>query len=334
MITVAVKPDLLFRIPVAERVLSGWIPPNITETRSPDAVHEEAAFRALGRQASGRLIWSSNRGGNHDIYEADLATGRITQLTHHPNVDYFPRYSPDGRLISFLRTRKTWSSFRESGASDLFIMNADGSNERRLAEHADHATWAPDGRGLVFIRVADNRIMRLDLASGREATLYAGDDSPTNGRVNDPALGPDGRLALTLRDVPRKRRGVGIINLETREYRPLSDNPGACQVSWTPGDVAPVWVESRVLRGTRVMRTESDGSAGVFIDLPSPYTYEYFPRLSSDQRWLLWGASAGGQEQDRADYELFAWRVGTPWETAIRLTFSSGNDQWPDLSPR
>ena len=45
----------------------------------------------------------------------------------------------------------------------------------------------------------------------------------------------------------------------------------------------------------------------------------------------MWGASAGGHEHDRADYEVFVWRIGEPWGTATRVTYSPANDQWPDL---
>ena len=34
---------------------------------------------------------------------------------------------------------------------------------------------------------------------------------------------------------------------------------------------------------------------------------------------------------DRADYEIFLWEVGTDPAGATRLTFHTGNDQWPDV---
>jgi hypothetical protein len=68
-----------------------------------------------------------------------------------------------------------------------------------------------------------------------------------------------------------------------------------------------------------------------FMDLPSTYSHEYFPRLSNDESYLIWGASAKGHEHDRADYEIFIWEVGTPWKDSIRVTYYPGNDQWPDI---
>ena len=61
------------------------------------------------------------------------------------------------------------------------------------------------------------------------------------------------------------------------------------------------------------------------------YSHEYFPRVSNDGRWLVWGAAASGHEHDRADYEIFVWQIGRPVSEAVRLTHHPGNDQWPDI---
>jgi hypothetical protein len=93
-----------------------------------------------------------------------------------------------------------------------------------------------------------------------------------------------------------------------------------------------VWIEGSGHGGTRVMHTRApDAEPDVLIDLPGTYSHEYFPRVTRDGAWLVWGASAEGHEHDRADYEMFAWRIGSPPDAAIRLTYSAGNDQWPDL---
>ncbi len=326
---------LLEYIPAAERLYTRWIPPTVPSTTLADEAQEEEALRRLGREVRGRLIWASNRSGNHEIYLTDLSTGRVRQLTHNSHVDYLPRFSPDGRQISFLRTRREWASFREGGASDLFVMQADGTGERRVAERADHATWTPDGKGLAFVRINENRVVSLDLASSREVTLVAGDEPPIEGAVNDPALSDEGLLAVTLRGVSRKRRGVGVWDAGRRQYTPISSNPSACQITWVPGTRTAIWIEgSAGSGGTRVMKADGIGMPdSVLIDLPGDYSHEYFPTVSRDGRWLTWGASARGHEHDRADYEIFAWQLGRSWSTAARLTFSPANDQWPELFP-
>jgi hypothetical protein len=42
-------------------------------------------------------------------------------------------------------------------------------------------------------------------------------------------------------------------------------------------------------------------------------------------------ATQRGHDHDIADYEIYLWEVGTPADTAVRLTYHSGNDRWPDI---
>ena len=69
----------------------------------------------------------------------------------------------------------------------------------------------------------------------------------------------------------------------------------------------------------------------LWFDAPGAYSHEYFPRVSSDGRYLVFGAAAEGHEHDQADYEIFLWRIGDPPEQTARLTFHTGNDCWPDI---
>ena len=250
----------------------------------------------------------------------------MRRLTDHPHVDYFSRFSPDGTQISFLRSRRPWVSFREEDAWDLYIMNADGTETRRLVEHAYHPTWRPDGSGLVFVR--DNTIRSLDLATGEEQLVQDASVAPLNGRVGDPELAPDGRLAVTLR---RRAQFVGVMDVDRETYTVISD-PRACHITWMPGEDRVLWVSGEGRGGTRIMHGQPGTTGGeVLIDLPGEHSHEYFPRVTNDAQWLSWAATAEGHEHDRADYEIYAWRIGTAWTTATRLTHSSGNDQWPDL---
>ena len=321
----------LFDHPLAARLATRWVPPAAPVAGTADEQDREVrAFQSLGRDLHGAIVWSSNREGNHELYRADLATGQITRLTSHPHVDYLSRYSPDGRQISFLRSTRPWVSFREVDGWDLMVMDADGSNQRRVAERAYHATWSPDGRALVFTR--DNKVMALDVASGVERLLYDGADRPTAGRLDDAVLGPGNRLAFALKGVSRARRGVGLLSLDAPSFERVSPEPRACQISFIGDTGRVVWVEGTGHGGTRIMHTAAAGAAAsVLIDLPGNYSHEYFPVVSRDAKWLVWGAAAEGHEHDRADYEIFAWRIGTPAESAVRLTWSTSNDQWPDL---
>ena len=322
------RPDVVSAITsIPERLVTRWFPPAPPPQLQGVADREREAWQRLGRDVSGALLWSSNREGNHDLYLVDLVTGAERRLTDHPHVDFFSRFSPDGRSISFLRSQREWVSFREETAWDLYLMNADGSGERRLVEGAYHPTWLPDGSGLVY--VYENLISRVDVATGTVTVIHDGALPPTEGLVLEPELGGEGLIAITLRNVTPET--VGVLDPRAGRYQPLSSER-ACQITWFPGRRQLAWIDGQGHGGTRVMTASLDDMAEeTLMDLPGPYSHEYFPRVTANGEWLVWGASAEGHEHDRADYEIFAWRLGTAWTTAARLTHSPANDQWPDL---
>ena len=53
-------------------------------------------------------MWSSNRTGNHELYLLDLRTRAVRQLTNTPQVEFFSRFSPDGRRILFTRSQRDY----------------------------------------------------------------------------------------------------------------------------------------------------------------------------------------------------------------------------------
>ena len=306
------------------RLGSGWVAPQ-NAAAGVDGRAESAAWEKLGAAFRGRVVWSSNRSGNHELYLRTVPGDTLQQLTEHPNVDFGARFSPDGEAIVFMRSRREWVSFRETDAWDVMLLELDTGRERRLARRGYHPTWGPGGRSVVFAR--GNSVVELDLASGAERVLLDS-DALTDGRaMGDPELHEDGsKLAVSV-----GRYGAIVLPPQASSYQRLTDQH-VCQTTWVPGTDDLLWMEASGNGGTRVMRGAADGSVvEVFMDLPGERSHEYFPTLSQDAAWMVWAASAEGHEHDRADYEIYAWRVGDPWDDAVRLTYFAGNDQWPDI---
>ena len=72
------------------------------------------------------------------------------------------------------------------------------------------------------------------------------------------------------------------------------------------------------------------------INLDGEFTHEYWPKDSSNGEYMVFGASRSKKEHehDTQDYEIFLWRVDSHANTATRLTFHTGNDNWPDVHIR
>ncbi len=105
-----------------------------------------------------RLVFQSLRVEDADrqwrhseIYDVEVATREIRQLTDRRGPDGSPVPSPDGRYIALVGHEFTRDTFYEQ---KLWVMDSDGQNLRELAAELDRTPrnprWAPDGSGVYF----------------------------------------------------------------------------------------------------------------------------------------------------------------------------------------
>ena len=92
---------------------------------------------------SRRILFSGNRdedwemaGLDTEIYSIDLASGSITELTTREGLDFAPQVSPDGRSIAYLGFDDTGRDYTQT---ELYLMDSDGSNQRRIAAGFDRS---------------------------------------------------------------------------------------------------------------------------------------------------------------------------------------------------
>jgi TolB protein len=125
----------------------------------------------------GTLIFQSRQEGNAEIYRVQADGTGLTNLTNDPGDDIFAVWSPDGKQIAFNSDR--------SGRWALYVMNADGSNPRRLSglKNAGRPAWSPDGQ---WIALPTGLIISADGSGQRPAA--ADNDEP----CSSPVWSPDG----------------------------------------------------------------------------------------------------------------------------------------------
>jgi Tol biopolymer transport system component len=110
----------------------------LTFTKGSDGVLGDDGmpdFSADGR----RIVFTSNRDGNGEIYVIRPDGSGARRLTRKPGDDFNPRFSPDGKRIAFT------SLPAGSVPGSVFLMNADGTGLRRIASGTD-PDWLPLSR--------------------------------------------------------------------------------------------------------------------------------------------------------------------------------------------
>ena len=314
--------------------LSGAPPKGADDTPPED---EAAAMKAVGQKAAGRIVWSSSRVGNHDLFTMNTDGSDVKQITKGDQVDWFPRFSPDGSKVLFCRSKKGWVSERDANASekwDVFTIGVNGESPTQVAKDASWASWISQDE-ILYVR--GTKVFRSKLGAGEETQLMDSEGVPEldGALLQQPELSSDGKfIAITLRG---SKRETGIWNIAKKTW---TQTGLGCQINWTPDHSAIYWVHPTGNGGSRILKMPiNDGAPpkdaspddSEFMDLPGRRSHEYFPELSSDGKWLVWGITQRGHDHDTADYEIYLWEVGAPTEKAVRLTYNSGNDRWPDI---
>ena len=95
-----------------------------------------------------KLLFQSDRSGQWQIYEMNLATGTITLLSDGLADDVDPQYNNAGDQIVFRSYRDNLPEVAsEERKSVIYTMQADGTELRRVSDPAGDATeptWSPD----------------------------------------------------------------------------------------------------------------------------------------------------------------------------------------------
>jgi dipeptidyl aminopeptidase/acylaminoacyl peptidase len=237
------------------------------------------------------------------IWLAPLPSGSPRALTTEGR-NTGAQYSPDSAKIAFLSTR--------TGASQIWLMNSDGSDQRqltKLATGADGARWTPDGKSLLFTSevwpecnaddACNQKKIEAEKASKVQARtytslLYRHWTEWRGSRVKHLMIVPAGGGAVRdltpsfKYDVPPFALGGGndyAASPDGKEvvYATKLDPDQALSTNW---DIYAVSIEGGE---PKKISTSPGADAG--------------PQYSPDGKWLAW------RMQVRAGYESDRWRL-------------------------
>jgi Tol biopolymer transport system component len=120
---------------------------------------------------------------NWQVWVMNADGSRQRRLTLNGARNFAPAWSPDGQRIAFERRLGRQQSSRCSGcgnalAFEVWVMNADGSGQRKLTERGEKPGWSPDGRRIAFVSKRDGNheiyVMNPDGSGQRNLTRSRG----------------------------------------------------------------------------------------------------------------------------------------------------------------
>ncbi len=182
----------------------------------------------------GHLVaFTSDRDGAEKIWLKEIAGGGEAALTAGP--DGYPRFSPDGSQIVFIRT--------EGNHSSAYRMAIVGGEPRKLAEDVAEADWAPDGR-MAYLRFSSGdggTTTVLSVQSGEGGALREAVRVPGR-QLLHPRWSADGRrVVCTELSAGGAEKSLFVFDLERDTFRALPTGTN------TPSSAAWVGVTDRLV---------------------------------------------------------------------------------------
>ena len=237
----------------------------------------------------------------------------LTRLTDNAAGDWHPYWSPDGNKIVFASSR--------SGNSDIWVMDADGSNPVQLTTDAasdDRPFWSPDGTQILFESDRGGNMdiwkMNADGSSVVQLTTDTANDTHA-------AWSPDGqRIAF-------QSNRDGNQNIWTMN----PDGSGLIRLTSAPqNDTHPMWNPD----GTQIAFARNLGSNDIWVmnagggnaqALTSSTADEQHADWSPDGKRIVFRSNAAG------NYDV--WVMNADGSNHRQLTTHPANDRNPDWHP-
>jgi TolB protein len=298
--------------PPTETVASLSATPTITPT----------ANQASESSLTGWLAFYSDRDGNPEIYVMNADGSGVARLTNDPTFDDSPALSPDSRQIAFLTARHDPNPQFPDLKYELYVMDIDGSNLRRLTttEAAeDHPAWSPDGNWISFDADYDGdgsyEIYQIQ-PDGSNLTRL------TSGAYNDQFAdwAPDGKQIAFASD----RNGnwdLFVMDADGSNQQAITSSP-----NW---ELFPAWSPdgSRIAFNGLVPRSRNTDIFLVNADGSDTLQLTNSPGFDENPAWSPDGSQIAFQTQQSNNFELY---VMYPDGSGQRpLSAHPANELWP-----
>ncbi len=308
--------DSLRRIPAYALVASILGTPLGTTAATAQTPEPIKFARLAGIANDGRVAFSYQ----DDIWTVDADGSNPRRVTAHVARDFSPRFSPDGKWMTFTSNR--------NGNNDVYIVPAAGGEPKQLTwfvGNDDALYWTPDGKGIVMAS------QRGTNAWGSPLYLQPIDGSLATpmgmGIARSGMISQDGAMIAFNRNLPsawrKEYRGnaaatIAVMNVKNGDITELTNTDLKAFKSMT-NNVFPMWGAD----GMIYFATEREGPYNLWRMSPrggNPQQVTkhreggvFFPSISPDGRRIVY----------QNDFDLYTIELpsGTPKKLTIAMAF-------------
>ncbi len=220
-----------------------------------------------------RIVYTTQRGTSSGIDVIQSDESGQDQLTHE-RLDMLPRWSPDGKQIAFLSLRlqdlELASVHDISGHFFLYVMDADGKNQRRVTTTpiGSHFEWSPDGKRFLFQSSWEDTSHRGKDGLHSSAIYMMNTDGtqqqqrlrPVGNHDSWPTWSPDGKW-IAFCSEQDGNQDIYVMNTDgSKVHRLTDDEAGDTGPVWSPDGSQIAFTSFRTHPGGSVCLIQADGS--------------------------------------------------------------------------
>lgn len=239
--------------------ITGWaVDKNVLKEKQ---MLEEKVSEIDGEYSIKKVVYTSTRDGNENIYSINLDGTGLTRLTDHPGSDLYPEASPDGKKIAYTsdiggiwqimimdwdgknKKQITYNHFRSGypswsydsiyiyfeayidGDWELFRIKSDGTEQKRLTFNPNFHDWHPNGHPYNYEIIYESGITGQEniyvMDHNGSGKRNICDDGP---RRRAPDVSPDGSR-ITYMSYSGDNSEIWIMDYNGQNEIRLTDNP-------------------------------------------------------------------------------------------------------------
>jgi imidazolonepropionase-like amidohydrolase/Tol biopolymer transport system component len=259
-----------------------------------------------------------------DIYSIPITGGKAKVLRAGIPFEIQPRFSPDGKYISFISDA--------GGGDNIWVMKADGTDAKQITKEdfrlVNNATWMPDGNYLVVKKhfssqrsLGAGEMWQYHISGGSGVQLTKRKNDQQD--VNEPVISPDGNYMYYSEDMfpggyfqynKDPNQEIFIINrydFKTGKTERVTGGPGGAARPQISRDGKKIAFVKRI----------REKSVLYIHDLETGEEWPIYDQLDKDQQtaWTLFGVYPNYSWMPN-DEDIVIWAAGKIHKVNVALT--------------